>query len=340
LGRIVVEGGNVMSFSPEHPGVAPGFTTPDEILKNSQTYFYSLDLTHKECYDLIVGEDVTLVSLPVHRAEEDGTLDYLASTIDVNDNRLRDGIGHHGPKVITFSGVLKYFQVPLVDIIKTILDIGQKGMGRPVEIEFAGTIDGDGKAKFYIVQIRPLVTLKERRQVMVGLKEKEMARIYTDRALGNGIMERVTDIVYVDPDTFDKTDTIEIARLIGEANSMMDERPYILIGPGRWGTQDRFLGIPVQWDQISAARVIVEVSLPDFIVDPSHGTHFFHNITSLGLPYFTLNHKDKNHIIDWDWLKEQQCVDLMGYVKVVRLKEPLTIKVDGREGVGIIYPSE
>ncbi|MGA1873359.1 MAG: PEP/pyruvate-binding domain-containing protein [Thermoplasmatota archaeon] len=337
LGRIVVEGGKVLSFSPEHPKVLPGFSTPEEVLNNSQTYFYSLDLSHDTCYDLRKGEDVTLVSLPVQEAQADGTLDYIASTYVANDNRLRDGVAHHGPKVITFAGVLKYDQLPLVDIIQTILGMGQKGMGRPVEIEFAGTVDERGITRFNIVQIRPLVTLKERRSVMITEVEIDEAVIMTDKALGNGIIERIHDIVYVDPDNFDKTMTMEIAELIGQANSMMEERPYILIGPGRWGTRDRFLGIPVQWDQISGARVIVEASMPEFIIDPSHGTHFFHNITSLGLPYFTVSHRNGGHIMDWDWIRSQTTVDLMGSVKMVRLKTPLTIKVDGRNGKGIIY---
>ncbi|MGA1792364.1 MAG: PEP/pyruvate-binding domain-containing protein [Thermoplasmatota archaeon] len=340
LGRIVVEGGKVLSFSPEHPKVVPGFSSPAEVLNNSQTYFYSLDLGHEACYDLRKGEDVTLVSLPVQEALEDGTLDMIASTYVVNDNRLRDGVGHHGPKMITFAGVLKYEQLPLVDIIKTILEMGQKGMGRPVEVEFAGTVDDKGIARFNIVQIRPLVTLKERRQVMISDHEKASAVIFTDKALGNGIIQNIHDIVYVDPDSFDKTMTIEIAELIGQANSMMEGRPYILIGPGRWGTQDRFLGIPVTWEQISGARVIVEASIPDFNIDPSHGTHFFHNITSLGLPYFTVSHRDRINVLDWDWFRAQTSVDLMGFVKVLRSKTPLTVKVDGRKGVGIVFREE
>jgi hypothetical protein len=297
-------------------------------------------MAHEDCYDLTKGEDVTLVSLPVSEAEKDNTLDYLASTFDINDNRLRDGIGYPGPKVINFAGILKYKQLPLVNIIKTILAMGKKGMGRPVEIEFALRLDERERPEFYIVQIRPLVTLRERKNVMITVKDKNRAVMYTDRAMGNGIIEKIKDLVLVETDNFDKTRTVEIAQLVGEANDMMDQRPYILVGPGRWGTQDRFLGIPVEWDQISGARCIIEISIPDFSIDPSHGTHFFHNITSLGLPYFTVLHNNKDHILDWKWLREQESVDLMGLVKVLKFKKGLSIKVDGRTGQGIILPSD
>ncbi|MBN1538736.1 MAG: histidine kinase [Candidatus Thermoplasmatota archaeon] len=339
LGRIVVEGGRVMNFSPEHPNVIPGFSTAEEALKNSQDHFFSLDLGRGQGYDLRNGEDVTLESLPIAEAENDGTLDFLASTYVPDDNRLRDGVGHQGPRVISFAGILKYEKVPLVDIIRTILDMGQKGMGRPVEIEFAGTIDDNGRARFSIVQIRPLVTLKEKSQVLIAEGEKDDALIYTDRALGNGILERIFDVVFVEPGNFDKTMTVETASLIEQANASLEGRPYILIGPGRWGTMDRFLGIPVQWDQISGARVMVETSMPDFMIDPSHGTHFFHNITSLGVPYFTVSHRNRKHRIDWDSLRNATEVDLKGVVKLARYREPLMVKVDGRSGEGIILPS-
>ncbi|MBN1389495.1 MAG: hypothetical protein JXA22_02520 [Candidatus Thermoplasmatota archaeon] len=339
LGSIVVEGGMVMNFSPEHPKVIPGFSTPEEALKNSQDHFYSLDLSKSQGYDLRMGEDVTLVSLPVSEAEKDGTLDLLASTYVPDDNRLRDGVAHQGPKVITFAGILNYEKVPIVDIIRKILYMGQKGMGRPVEIEFAGTIDDNGTARFSIVQIRPLVTMKEKSQVLIAVGERDEALIYTDKALGNGILERIYDIVFVEPENFDKTMTVETASLIEQANTRLEGRPYILIGPGRWGTRDRFLGIPVSWDQISGARVMVEISIPDFIIDPSHGTHFFHNITSLGVPYLTVSHRNGGHRIDWDRLRSATEMDLKGVVKMARYEEPLTVKVDGRSGEGIILPS-
>lgn len=336
LGRIVVEGENVLSFSPEHPNVIQGFTTPTEVLKNSQKYFYALDLKHDICYDLKKGEDVTLVTLSIADAEKHGTIDNLASTYMANDDRIRDGTGYSGPKLITFAGILKYKRVPLVDILKTILEIGKMGMGRHVEIEFASSWDRKGNPEFYLVQIRPLVTLKERRQVVISEEESESAVLLTDKALGNGMIERIHDIVFVDPEQFDKSRTFDMAKEVEEINKDLEGIPYVLIGPGRWGTQDRWLGIPVEWDQISGARAMVEVSLPNFRIDPSHGTHFFHNITSLGIPYFTITHSKKEHRIEWDVLRKMDRIKGDGLVYHVRSEKPLMVKVDGRSGKGII----
>ncbi|MEA3559454.1 MAG: PEP/pyruvate-binding domain-containing protein [Candidatus Thermoplasmatota archaeon] len=336
LGRIVVEGENVLSFSPHHPNAVQGFGSPEEVLKNSQKHFYALDLKHSSCYDLKKGEDVTLVTFPISKAEEHGSLDSIASSYDANDNRIRDGVGYPGPKMITFAGILKYNMVPLVEILKTILEIGRMGMGRDVEIEFAGSIDRKGDPEFYLVQIRPLVTLKERRQVVISDQDSDRAILLTDKALGNGLIERVYDMIFVDPEKFDRSMTVQMAEEIEELNRELKGTPYILIGPGRWGTQDRWLGIPVEWDQISGARAMVEVSLPGFAIDPSHGTHFFHNITSLGIPYFTVMHNRKGHKLNWDRIRQMDKIKGDGLVMHVRSREPLLIKVDGRTGKGMI----
>jgi hypothetical protein len=334
LGQIVVEGEKVLSFSPKHPGVIPGFGTPEDTLKNTQHRFYSLNML-EACYDLSINENVTLLSEDIPGAEKDGTLDYLASTYDANDNRLRDGIGTSGPRAITFAGVLKYRMLPLVDIINELLELGEKGMGRPVEIEFACSLEVGESPVFHILQIRPLVTLKEHKEVHVTNEEIEGAFIYTNKALGNGILKHIYDIAYVPPDLFDAGKTREIAKEIGEINKELDGAPYILIGPGRWGTRDRWLGIPVEWDQISSASTMVEVSLEDFRIDPSHGTHFFHNITSLGIMYFTVPLGKSAHI-DWNWLQNTKPFSEKEHVKHIRLGEPLLVKVDGRSGKGII----
>jgi len=334
LGKIVVEGGNVISFSPEHPNVIPGFSAVDEILKNSQHYFYALDMARQE-FDLTRGEDETLLTLEVPEAEKDGMLELIASTYDANDNRLRDGVSDKGPLVITFSGILKYNMLPLNTILKELLDLGLKGMGRPVELEFAGCMGEEGP-EFYILQIRPLVTMRERKHVSVGEHDPDKAFIYSGKALGNGVLEDIWDVIYVPPETFDKTMTREMSVEIGELNKELDGRPYLLIGAGRWGTRDRFLGIPVEWDQISSARAMVEYSTEDFRIDPSHGTHFFHNITSLGIAYFTIPYGRSNGHIDWDWLKSRPTTSEKKYVRHVQLSQPLTVKVDGRTGKGVV----
>lgn len=339
LGRIVVDGEKVLAFSPKHPNVIPGFSTPEQVMDNSQTHFYALSMSDV-CYDLRGGEHVTLYTLPIKDAEKDNTLDLIASTYDPNDRRLRDGTGSDGPKVITFSGVLKYEMLPLVKVINELLDIGTRGMGGPVEMEYAikfndyADSDGPGKPEFYVVQIRPLVTKKERHNVTISGDEIDIV-LASNKVLGNGIMEGIRDIIFVDPDKFDNTQTYNIAKEIDELNKEIG-KPFLLIGPGRWGTRDRFLGVPVNWDHISNAKAIVEVGLDKFRIDPSHGTHFFHNITSLGIMYFTVPHGKEDQFIDWDWLKEIKPKSSKKYAVHVELPCELELKVDGRTGKGIV----
>jgi hypothetical protein len=335
LGRIVVEGERVMSFPPEYPKVIPGFSSVDDILSNSQSYFYALDMSDA-CFDLRMGEESTLVKLDISEAEKDGVLDYIASTYDANDNMIRDGTSRRGPRVITFSGILKYNMIPLDKILKAILQIGRRGMGRPVEIEFAGIINERGDPEFYILQIRPLVTQKERAQVHISEKDEEMSLISSDNALGNAMIDDIHDIILVPPESFNNTKTVDIASEIGRINKDLEGKPYILIGPGRWGTRDRFLGIPVKWNHISNARAIVELQLKNFRVDPSHGTHFFHNLTSLGTPYFTIQYSLKQHRVDWDWLLNQEYEAHGDMVRHITTEDPLLLKVNGKTGKGVI----
>ncbi len=337
LGRIVVEGEQVLNFSPAYPKVLQGFASPEEAIKNSQKHFYALNVDNSDtCYDFRMGEDVTLLRIPTSEAEEDGTLVYLASTYLANDNRLRDGVGYDGPKVITFSGILNYNMIPLVKIVKELLRVGGTGMGSPVEIEFASTTDENGKPEFYILQIRPLTGLKEKKQIKVKQADIDASFIHTNKALGNGTLEGIQDILFIPPDKFDNTKTLDIAQEIGQFNKELEGRPYLLIGPGRWGTRDHSLGIPVEWDHISNARAIVEASLEDFRIDPSHGTHFFHNITSLGIMYFSIPYGTEKAHIDWDWLISQVPETKKEHVIHIKLNEDLCIKVDGRSGQGVV----
>lgn len=336
LGRIVVEGGQVLSFSPAHPSVLPGLSSPEEIVESTQTYFFSLDLDNTD-FDLTQGEESTLKTLEIAAAETDGTLGYVASTYDADDNRLRDGAAGPGPKVITFAGIRKYNVLPLASIIKELLAVGEQGMGRPVEIEFAGTLGTDGGPEFYVLQIRPLVTLRERQQVVIEEADMKSALVFSDKALGNGALDGICDVVLVQPDTFDAARTVEIAGEVSEFNKQLDGVPYILIGPGRWGTRDRFAGIPVQWHQISWARTIVEASLKSFRVAPSHGTHFFHNITSLGVMYLTVPYGSERAFMNWDELRKLPVVATKKYVRHLRLRSPVVVKVDGQSGKGVVF---
>jgi hypothetical protein len=335
---VVVEGGKVLSFSPAHPDILPGLSTPEEILESTQSGFYALDLDRPD-FDLLKGEESTLRTLEIADAAGDGTLDFVASTYDMNDNRLRAGVGSPGPKVITFAGIRKFDMLPLVGIIRELLEVGERGMGRPVEIEFAGTIGSDGNPEFYVLQIRPLVTLRERQQVVIETGDVERALISTGNALGNGVLEDIRDVVLVPPETFEPTRTIAIASEVGELNKKLQGTPYILIGPGRWGTRDRFAGIPVQWHQISWARTIIETSFEGFRVAPSHGTHFFHNITSLGIMYLTVHHDSPSATTRWDELGSIRPESAGKYVKHIRIPSPVIVKVDGRTGRGVILRS-
>lgn len=335
LGRIVVEGGKVLSFSPAHPAILPGLTTPEEIADGTQSHFYALDLA-KTRFDLTEGEETTLEVLQIQDADPDGTLDYVASTYDINDNRLRDGATSHGPRIVTFAGIRKYEMLPFTGVVRELMAIGEKGMGRPVEIEYAGTLAADGSPEFYALQIRPLVTLRERQQVVIDEADLKNALISAADALGNGVLEGIENIVMVSPETFEPTDTIEIAAEVSELNRRLDGIPYILIGPGRWGTRDRFAGIPVQWHEISWARTIVEVALEGFSLSPSQGTHFFHNITSLGIMYLAVPHGSDEHFVRWSEFDKAEVVTSGKYVKHLKLPYPLTVKVDGRSGTAVV----
>jgi hypothetical protein len=335
LGRIVVEGGRVLSFSPAYPGILPGLTTPEETLDATQTYFYALDLEKKH-FDLRAGEETTLKVLRIADAEGDGTLNYVASTYDAEDGRLRDGVGSRGPRIVTFAGIRKYDMLPFGNVVAELMKIGQKGMGRPVEIEFAGALAADGNPEFYVLQIRPLVTLRERKQVVIEEADLENALISAADALGNGVLEGIQDIVVVSPETFDATKTVEIAAEVSELNRRLDGTPYILLGPGRWGTRDRFAGIPVQWHEISWAKTIVETAIEDFSLSPSQGTHFFHNVTSLGIMYLAVPHASEEHFIRWKELEKAEVISSGKYVRHLKVSSPLTVKVDGHSGNAVV----
>ncbi len=333
LGKIIVEGGKVLAFSPKNPAVTPGFSTPADIIKNTQSHFYCLDMAPEDV-NLRNGDDSTLAKLQVSEAEQDGTLSYVASTYDPADGRMRDGTGADGPRVITFSGILKYGMLPLPGVIEKLLDFGAAGMGLPVEMEFAMGLDASDRPEFNVLQVRPMTTMKEKTSVTITDGDRTDAFIYSAKALGNGMLRGIRDVVFVSPSDFDNTKTQEMAREIGEVNASLD-RPYLLIGPGRWGTRDRFLGIPVEWREISRARAMVEVGLEGFRIDPSHGTHFFHNITSLGIMYFTVPFGSGDAALDWSWLEGIETKRKLDYVTHAELPFGIELLVDGRSGRGI-----
>ena len=336
LGRIIVEGGQVLTFSPERPNSIPGLSSPSDIFKNSQREFYSLDMSPREMDLWKDGEEANLRCQEIWEAEKDGTLDPLASVYIGSEDIIRDGPNYQGTKIVTFAPILKHKKYLLTDILKKLLEIGEKGMGGPVEIEFANSMDENGDLVFYILQIRPFLSMREHDQIVIEDREREESLIYSSRALGHGKIDDIRDIVYVSPETFDRSQTVNIAREIGEMNRELDGRPYLLVGPGRWGSNDNWLGIPVDWGHLAGVRAIVETPIMDIRVDPSQGSHFFHNITSLGIPYLTIAHNSKEDRVDWDWLDRTPGENQGKYVKHMRLDRPLLVKVDGKTGKGLI----
>jgi len=340
LGKTVVGGEKSLRFCPRYPSNIPEMSSPKLIFESAQRELYVLDTTKKNI-NLAEKDDVTLKKINIDDIKTDSSLDLVVSTFDKNDGMIRAGVSDDGPSLVTFANILKYDAFPLASILRDVLDVGQGGMGSPVEIEFAVNFDNKGKKPptFSILQLRPLVPSHERCEIAMDDNiSKDKIFIRSKRTLGNGIIKSVKDIVYVAPETFDNTKTVEIAEEIGQLNKQLlsSVSPYLLIGPGRWGTEDRFLGIPVKWNQISGVRVMVETALKDFNIEPSQGTHFFHNITSRGIGYLNIPYKSSDSFIDWDWLNEMKPVKKLKYVKHVKLTKSLNIKLNGRTGCSLI----
>jgi CheY-like chemotaxis protein len=343
LGKAVVEGDRNYRFSPPYPKME--IIPQEDILRESQKDFYAIDLNYND-FSLLNGEDATLTKLSVKEAEGHGTLTHMASVWDYQDQRLVPGLFAKGPRVITFANILKYNYFPLAEITKQILEIGEKAMGVPVEIEFAVDLTKDDKKgilpAFYVLQIRPLTINLDDIYIDHDTLNKDDLLLYTESGMGNGMLENITDVIYLDPATFDKTKTREMKEEIANFNKIMNEqnREYILIGPGRWGSRDHFLGIPVKWADINKAKIIIEAGLKDFIVDASQGTHFFHNLVSMNVGYFNVPFVSDTDFIKWDWLQSQHVEKRGNYFVHASFSAPLTVKMDGRKGISVIYKSK
>ncbi len=339
LGKTVVGGGQAYSFSPAYPAMNPVYSSPREFMKKTQSQFYALNLIENDIH--ITRDDCsTLKKLDLSRAEADGSLFFAGSTYSIDNQVIRDTLSIPGPRIITFANILKYGLFPLSDILKILLKLGENAFACPVEIEFALNLyrNKEKKPRFYFLQIRPWVMGSETFTVVIDNIMKEETLCNTTHALGNGIFEGLHDIIYVDPDKFDVAKTRVIAQEIEKINQkfITEEKHYILSGFGRWGTSDPWLGIPVEWAHISQAKVIVEANLKDFKVDPSQGSHFFHNITSLRLGYFHVQTEGNEEFVDWKWLKEQPVYEKYDFVNHIRFDKPLTVKIDGRSSKGVI----
>ncbi|HHD82568.1 MAG TPA: response regulator [Bacteroidetes bacterium] len=340
LGKSIVEGNKSFRFCPKHPTFSSSLQ--DDFSSSSQVDFYAID-TSKNDFNLMGGEDATLVKLPVKVAEEHGILNHIASVWDYQNNRIVDSLSVKGPRIITFSGILKYNYIPLAKILTEILDIGEKTMGVPVEIEFAVDLTKNKEKNilptFYILQIRPLIPNKGEIEINETDLNRDNVLIYSERSLGNAVIKEIQDIIFLEPEKFDTTKTLEMQTEIEELNKKMaiENKRYILIGPGRWGSQDRFLGIPVKWANIDRARVIIELGLKERYIEDSQGSHFMHNIIAMNIGYLTIPFNDKNSFIKWNWLKSFPVMEKKKYFTHVRSEKPFLVKLDGQNGKAIIF---
>lgn len=344
LGKTIVDGGVSWAYSPPWPKAPPPFGSVSQLLRETQNRFWAVNMGPPAAFDPL-AETEYLVEGDLSDAEYDGTLRNLASTYDAGSDRLSPGTGGSGPRVLNFAPLLDLEEVPLNALVRRLLQICEETLGAEVEIEAAMTFpgaggggsEGDG-ARLGFLQVRPMVAPES--AVEIGPDEMSGPEVlaWSERAMGNGVVEGIRDAVFLRPDAFDAKFSRVMAGEIAKANLglVREGRPYLLIGFGRWGSSDPWLGIPVTWSQVSGAKVIVEATLPGVNVDPSQGSHFFHNLSSFEVSYFTVRHGAADGGIEWDWLSRQEVVDETPYLRHVRFPEPLEVRVDGRTGRGVI----
>ena len=344
LGKYIVEGGQTLRVSPYHPEKVLQTSELHIALRDTQNSFYALDMNHVGT-DFQVDDGFNMLHLKVKDAVKDGSLNFIASTYNADDQLIRDGLYEGGRKLITFNGLLRQGIIPFPQVLQMSMKFASEAMRRPVEIEFACNINADRTADFYLLQIRPIVDSKQELLEDITAVTDEECLIRSHNSLGHGTSEEITDVLYVKyDDTFSAADNVKIAEEIGRINQkFVDEgRNYVLIGPGRWGSSDSWLGVPVKWPDISAARIIVEVALKNYRVDPSQGTHFFQNMTSFGVGYFTVdtNLPGEGGIIHKEMLDVMPAVEETAWVRHVRFDRPLRILMDGMKQEGVVMTAE
>ncbi len=339
LGMYVVGGENSFRFCPKYPHL--NATALKDQLRDTQKEFYAIDMSRKE-FDLLEdGEDAAIKKYRIKQAEQDGTLEHSASTYIMENDDMIPGVQGPGPKVVDFANILKYNHLPLADALQLLLKLFKEAMGSPVEIEYAIDIEPaeNGLPTLYLLQIKPLIRIEEKVEVDINSIPKDNVFMYAERGMGNGIIREIRDVVYVDPEKFDRMKTKQMAQEITWINHKLDAENtgYILIGPGRWGSRDPYTGIPVLWSGISRARIIVEIGLPDFPLDGSLGSHFFHNVTSMNVGYFSVPHKSRNSALKMEALAQQTLLHETEFIKHVRFDKPLSILMDGRDRKALIH---
>ncbi len=340
LGKSVVDGERAYRYCPKHPRIDLIKTT--EIVENNQRDFYALRLSN-ENIELKKGDDATLDRISITKQYKEELFKPFTSVWDYEHLAFLDGKFVKGPRVLTFRNIIRFGEYPLSEIINKMLEIGEIGLGVPVEIEFAMKFQEEGhyleKPIFYILQIRPLMITKEHVDIKIDDISREDLILLTTKGMGNGIVQHIHDIIYLDPVKFDTTKTLEMKDELETLNKLMrqNERKYILIGPGRWGTNDRFLGVPARWGQIDHARIIVEVGMQHLAIEPSQGSHFFHNLVAMNVGYFTIPYTSKQDFVNWSWLNEHAAAHDMKYFRHISSEKEFLIKMDGKKGTAVIY---
>ncbi len=341
LGKHIVDGSKSMRFSPKYPAKALQLSSPDTTLKNTQKSFYAINLD-PSMFVPSISEDVNIIKLKVDEAHKDNALREVGSTYDFENNIIRDSVTCEGKKLVTFANILKYKTFPLSDILIDFMEIGRKEMNNHIEVEFAVNFPKDKKNEdvtFSLLQIRPIIETEQNVRIKLENIKVEDTILYSESVLGNGKYENIKDIVYVKTEGFSSLNNHKVVNHIDKINMKMinEDKHYILIGPGRWGSSDSALGIPVKWSNICNARLIVESSLKDYRIDPSQGTHFFHNLTSFRVGYFTINPSIKDGHYDIEYLNKLEAVYEDEFIRHVKVKSELNIKIDGKNGKGVVY---
>ncbi len=338
LGKTIVDGGKSLQYSPEYPTIYPQFGTTKDYFYKSQTDFWALNLAN-EVIEEVPNENMHLSNLHIEEAEKYGSIKFLASTYSSENDMIYEGTTRKGPRILTFAPILKSNVILLNDVLKLVTRMSEVAINAPVEIEFAVNLDNESAtpSKFAFLQVRPMV--KPDRDVNIDLDNinQEDILIKSDLSLGNGQYD-LNYVLYVKPESFNASMTKQIANEISKFNKQMtkDQKKYLLIGPGRWGSSDSWLGIPVDFSDITGAKVIVETQIPNMTVDPSQGSHFFQNLTSFKIAYITVKAYGKNYYIDWDWLDKQNVIAETKYIKLISVEKPLITKIKGLTGFGII----
>jgi len=339
LGKHIVEGKRTLRFAPDHPKKILQLSSPDMALRETQKTFFALDLS-PESFTASTDDSINYKSYRIKQAEKDESIYEISSVYDFHDNVLKEGRMYEGKRIITFANILKHNSFPLADIVKEVMKICENAMNNPVEIEFAVNLNPENSPyKFFnLLQIRPIVEEIIEDEIDFSEINLKDSVICAEKALGHGVVKGIYDIVYVKPDKFDSVNNLNTTKIIETLNNKLTEenRNYILVGPGRWGSSDPWLGIPVVWSQISGARLIVESGLENYQIEPSQGTHFFQNLTSFKVGYFTINPFKKDGFWDLDFLSEAEAVYEDDFVKHIRFKNELLIKIDGKKSKGVV----